>query len=47
MYTDVPFRKERNAEPNQVKIINQYVLGTHRYIPFYDPEVCTRYILLT
>ena len=21
------------------------VLGTYRYVPFYDPEVCTRYIL--
>ena len=24
-----------------------YELGTYRYIPFYDPEVCTRYILFS
>ncbi len=25
----------------------QYVLGTYLYIPFYDPEVCTWYILFS
>ena len=24
----------------------QYVLSTYQYIPFYEPEVCTGYILL-
>jgi hypothetical protein len=24
-----------------------YVLSTYQYIPFYEPEVCTGYILLT
>jgi hypothetical protein len=29
------------------EIIYLYVLSTYRYIPFYDPKVCTRYILFT
>ena len=29
------------------KSMYQYVLSTYWYIPFYDPEVCTRYILFS
>jgi hypothetical protein len=33
--------------PNIEIDIYWYVLGTYLYIPFYDPEVCTRYILFS
>jgi hypothetical protein len=38
--------KEMQYQINK-KSMYWYVLSTYRYIPFYEPEVCTRYILLT
>ncbi len=29
------------------KVIYRYILSTYRYIPFYDTEVCTGYILFS
>jgi len=38
--------KEMQYQINK-KSMYWYVLSTYRYIPFYKPEVCTGYILLT
>jgi len=38
--------KEMQYQINK-KSMYWYVLSTYQYIPFYEPEVCTGYILLT
>jgi hypothetical protein len=40
-------QKRTKCSTKSRKRMYWYVLSTYQYIPFYEPEVCTGYILLT